>query len=224
MHVQLIHTQLAGTLHVTLSRSRLSPVYCDAIALIVHSLACKLLDRLVCVLLGSRNATWHSKQDQALVQPRQELCSALPRLGHRGDHPVMISLFVSLFQQEHERHQRTRKDMQGRGRKALFGSIRKMATCCVANIYKIKDDDTISQPTLPASTLLQRTLSVFQFPITNGGLARRHAVALKIEKPGAKGCLGGIASAGWLEDHQIQSFSREKLFELCKKTLLFLKF
>ena len=36
----------------------------------------------------------------------------------------------------------------------------------------------------------------------NGGLARRHAVALKIEKPGAKGCLGGIASAGWLEDHQ----------------------
>ena len=51
----------------------------------------------------------------------------------------------------------------------------------------------------------------------NGGLARRHAVALKIEKPGAKGCLGGIASAGWLEDHQIQSFSREKLFELCKK-------
>ena len=45
----------------------------------------------------------------------------------------------------------------------------------------------------------------------NGGLARRHAVALKIEKPGAKGCLGGIASAGWLEDHQIQSFSREKL-------------
>ena len=58
----------------------------------------------------------------------------------------------------------------------------------------------------------------------NGGLARRHAVALKIEKPGAKGCLGGIASAGWLEDHQIQSFSREKLFKLCKKTLLFLKF
>ena len=57
-----------------------------------------------------------------------------------------------------------------------------------------------------------------------GGLARRHAVALKIEKPGAKGCLGGIASAGWLEDHQIQSFSREKLFELCKKTLLFLTF
>ena len=51
----------------------------------------------------------------------------------------------------------------------------------------------------------------------NGGLARRHAVALKTEKPGAKGCLGGIASAGWLEDHQIQSFSREKLFELCKK-------
>ena len=58
----------------------------------------------------------------------------------------------------------------------------------------------------------------------NGGLARRHAVALKIEKTGAKGCLGGIASAGWLEDHQIQSFSREKLFELCKKTLLFLEF
>ena len=58
----------------------------------------------------------------------------------------------------------------------------------------------------------------------NGGLARRHAVALKIEKPGAKGCLGGIASAGWLEDHQIQSFSTEKLFELCKKTLLFLEF
>ena len=58
----------------------------------------------------------------------------------------------------------------------------------------------------------------------NGGLARRHAVALKIEKPGAKGCLGGIASAGWLEDHQIQSFLREKLFELCKKTLLFLEF
>ena len=58
----------------------------------------------------------------------------------------------------------------------------------------------------------------------NGGLARRHAVALKIEKPGAKGCLGGIASAGWLEDHQIQSFSREKLFELYKKTFLVLKF
>ena len=57
----------------------------------------------------------------------------------------------------------------------------------------------------------------------NGGLARRHAVVLKIEKPGAKGCLGGIASAGWLEDHQIQSFSREELFELCEKTLLFLK-
>ena len=55
------------------------------------------------------------------------------------------------------------------------------------------------------------------FPCTNGGLARRHAVALKIEKQGAKGCLGGIASSGWLEDHQIQSFSREKLFELCKK-------
>ena len=53
--------------------------------------------------------------------------------------------------------------------------------------------------------------------INNGGLARRHAVALKIEKPGVKGCLGGIASAGWLEDHQIQSFSRETLFELCKK-------
>ena len=60
--------------------------------------------------------------------------------------------------------------------------------------------------------------------VENGGLARRHAVALKIEKPGAKGCLGGIASTGWLEDHQIQSFSREKLFELCKKTLLFLTF
>ena len=55
----------------------------------------------------------------------------------------------------------------------------------------------------------------------NGGLARCHAVALKIEKPGAKGCLGGIASAGWLEDHQLQSFSREKLFELCKRTFLF---
>ena len=49
------------------------------------------------------------------------------------------------------------------------------------------------------------------------GLARRYAVALKVEKSGAKGCLGGIASAGWLEDHQMQSFSREKLFELCKK-------
>ena len=59
----------------------------------------------------------------------------------------------------------------------------------------------------------------------NGGLARRHAVALKIEKPGAKCCLGGIASAGWLEDHQTESFSREKLFELCKKKpLLFLTF
>ena len=33
---------------------------------------------------------------------------------------VMISLFESFFQQEHERHQRTRKDMQGHGRKALF--------------------------------------------------------------------------------------------------------
>ena len=52
---------------------------------------------------------------------------------------------------------------------------------------------------------------------SNGGLARRHAVALKIEKPGAKCCLGGIASSGWFENHQIQSFSREKLFELCKK-------
>ena len=60
--------------------------------------------------------------------------------------------------------------------------------------------------------------------ISNGGLARRHVVALKIEKPGAKGCLGGITSAGWLEDHNLQSFSREMLFELCKKTLLFLKF
>ena len=57
-----------------------------------------------------------------------------------------------------------------------------------------------------------------------GDLHNVLAVALKIEKPGAKGCLGGIASAGWLEDHQIQSFSREKLLELCKKTLLSLKF
>ena len=40
----------------------------------------------------------------------------------------------------------------------------------------------------------------------NGGLARRHAVALKIEKPGAKGCLGGIVSAGWLEDHEYSHF------------------
>ena len=58
--------------------------------------------------------------------------------------------------------------------------------------------------------------ALINLDIANGGLAR-HAVALKIEKPGAKGCLGGIASAGWLEDHHIQSFSREKVFELCKK-------
>ena len=31
--------------------------------------------------------------------------------------------------------------------------------------------------------------------------------------------LGGITSAGCLEDRQIQSFSREKLFELCKKNV-----
>ena len=45
---------------------------------------------------------------------------------------------------------------------------------------------------------------------------------LKIEKPGAKAAwVGGIASAVWLEDHQIQSFSREKLFELRKKVPAF---
>ena len=41
--------------------------------------------------------------------------------------------YESLFQQEHERVIREQeKDMQGHGRKALFRSIRKMATCCVA--------------------------------------------------------------------------------------------
>ena len=73
-------------------------------------------------------------------------------------------------------------------------------------------------PHCPDSYLLLHTEPPFtKFQGDIGGIARRHKVALKIEKPGAKGCLGGIASAGWLEDHQIQSFSREKLFELCKK-------
>ena len=57
--------------------------------------------------------------------------------------------------------------------------------------------------------------------VWNGGLAQRHAVALNVEKPGANGCLGGIASAGCLRTIRYSHF-RERSCSISakKKTLL----
>ena len=65
---------------------------------------------------------------------RNRSCGTGSLLSSLGQHHVMIFLLnhCSNKNMTLEKHQKTRKDMQGHGRKALFWSIRKMATCCVA--------------------------------------------------------------------------------------------